>query len=66
MTGLPSSWFFLINNGNKSSMVKSYVSAIRAVLKDNGIKVRKECAELSSLIRACKLNNNRIQTRLPI
>ena len=58
---------FLIDTKKKSSTIKSYISAIRAILKQHmGIKVCQDSVILASLIRACKLKNDVIQTRLPI
>ena len=57
---------FLINNGKQSQTVRSYVSAIRAILAEDGIELNQNEFLLSSLTRACKINNNRVKTRLPI
>ena len=57
---------FLIENNRKSSTIKSYVSAIRVVLKRLGIHICKNNEVLATLIRACRLKNDVIQTRLPI
>ena len=57
---------FLIENKLKSSTVKSYLSAIRAVLWENNISLSENLFLLSALTRACKLKNDRITTRLPI
>ena len=47
-------------------MVKSYCSAVRTILKQEGIFVTEKSYILSALTRACKLKYNRVQTRLPI
>ena len=57
---------YLIQNKRKSTMVKSYISVIRAVLYNGGIILKEDAALLSSLTRACKLRQDTIQTRLPI
>ena len=57
---------FLIDCRLQSSSVKSYLSAIRAVLMENNIKLNEDQFLLSSLMRACKLNNDRLVMRLPI
>ena len=57
---------FLIENNRKSSTIKSYVSAIRAVLKRLSIHICKNNEVLATLIRTCRLKNDVIQTRLPI
>ena len=50
----------------KSTTVRSYVSAIKSVLKDDGIDVNEDKYLLSSLTRACRMVNDRVYTRLPI
>ena len=57
---------FLIHTKKKSTTIKSYVSALRATLKSEGICMNHDNAVLATLIKACKLKNNTIQTRLPI
>ena len=57
---------YLIDNKKQSATVKSYVSAIRAVLKDDGIKLNEDLFLVSSLLRACKYVNDQAKTRLPI
>ena len=46
--------------------MKSYVSAIKAVLKEDGVTINEDQFLLNSLTRACKLKNDTIRTRLPI
>ena len=50
----------------KSQTVRSYISAIKTVLKDDGIEIQEDAYLLSSLVRACKYKNDTINTRLPI
>ena len=57
---------YLIDNGKQSSMAKSYVSAIKAVLTNHGIKINEDQFLINSLTKACRLINDRIRTRLPI
>ena len=57
---------FLIENDIKSSTIKSYLSAIRAILWENDIKLNEDMVLLGSLTRACKLKNDVIEARLPI
>ena len=47
-------------------MVKSYISAIGAVLKNDGVKLQEDTCLLNSLTKACRLQNDIIMTRLPI
>ena len=56
----------LIHNKKQSSMVKSYLSAIRSVLQDDGIKLDENLFLVSSLTRACKYTNDKIRTCLPL
>ena len=56
----------LINNKRQSSTVKSYISAIKAVLKINNIKINEDQFLLTSLTKACRLHYDRVTTRLPV
>ena len=56
----------LINNNRKSSTIKSYISAIKTVLRLDGEHIDEDKYLLKSLTRACKLNNDKVNTRLPI
>ena len=56
----------LINTNKQSSMVKCYISAIKAILKEDGFEISQDQYLLSSLVRACKLQNDQIKPRLPI
>ena len=70
----PESWedrtiLFLVNlidNGAQSSIIKSYVSAIKRILIDDGYLWDETKLLLSSLTRACRIVNDTVQTRLPI
>ena len=57
---------YLINNKKQSSTVKSYLSAIRNILKDDGVELNENIFLVSSLTKACKFANDRARTRLPI
>ena len=57
---------YLIETKHQSSTVKSYISAIRAVLQDNNIKINEDQYLINSLTKACRLVNDRVQTKLPI
>ena len=57
---------YLIDNNKQSSTVKSYVSAIRAVLRDDKIKLDEDQYLITSLTRACRLKNDAISARMPI
>ena len=57
---------YLINNNKKSQTVKSYISALRAVLQHDGVQLEEDRFLLSSLTKACKYKNDHVQMRLPI
>ena len=58
---------YLIDKGRKSTTVKSYISAIRAVLAEVDISVNENKYLLSSLTRAYRLTRDQpVRLRLPI
>ena len=57
---------FLVERGVQSSTLKSYFSAIKSVLVDDGYLWNDNKVVLSTLTKACKLVNDRVVTRLPI
>ena len=57
---------FLIQDGKQSTTIKSYVSAIKAILKEDGYEWSDNLVLLNSLMRACKLVNDTVKCRLPI
>ena len=57
---------YLIGQGRKSTTIKSYISAKKAVLKINKIRISTDAYLLSSLTKACKLVNDKVRTKLPI
>ena len=50
----------------KSSTIKSYVSGIKHVLKTDGYEWNDNQVLLNSLIKSCKLKNDKLKVRLPI
>ena len=56
----------LINENQKSSTIKSYISAVKSVLRAVGEQITDDELLLTALIWACRLKNYNIQTRLPI
>ena len=56
----------LIDQGKKSTTVRCYLSAIKAVLSLDNIRICDEDLKLNALIRACKLKNDQVYTRFPI
>ena len=57
---------FLVEEKLKSSTIKTYLSAIRAVLWENKINLAEDKFLLLSLIRAGRLKNDKIIMHLPI
>ena len=57
---------YLVNKGLQSSTIKSYFSAIKCILFDDGYECDGTKMLLNTLIKACKLANDRVKTRLPI
>ena len=57
---------YLIENNRKSTTIRSYISAIKSVLQKDGVELNQDQFLLTSLTRACKLKNDRVQTKLPI
>ena len=56
----------LIEKKRQSTTIKCYISAIKAVLLDDEIVINPDTVLLTSLTRACRLQNDRVRTRLPI
>ena len=57
---------YMIERKRKSSTIKSYISAIRAVLMNIGVELSEDKFLLTSLTRACKIKNDRIHEKIPI
>ena len=57
---------FLVQTGKQSCTIRSYYSAIKAVLRDDDYLVDDKKVLLTSLVKACKLVNDKVRTRLPI
>ena len=57
---------YLVDGGVQSSTLKSYFSAIKFILKQDRYEWKDSKLLLSSLIRGCKLENDKLKVRLPI
>ena len=57
---------FLVSNGLKSATIRTYLSAIKAILQENNIAINQDQFALNALTRACRLKNDKFVTRLPI
>ena len=56
----------LIDSKKQSATVKSYISAVKAVLQEERIELNQDQFLISSMTRACKINNDQVTTKLPI
>ena len=57
---------YMIDNGAQSSTIRSYLCAIKSVLKSDGYTWNKNQVLLTSLTKACRLVNDTARCRLPI
>ena len=57
---------YLVESGVQSSTLKSYFSAIKHILKLDGYEWNDKKALLSSLVKGCQIENDRLKIRLPI
>ena len=57
---------YLSDSGKKASTIKSYISAVKAVLQIDGWKINMDAVLIKSLTKACSLRDNKINTRLPV
>ena len=57
---------YLIDQNKKSTTINSYVSAVKAILLEDGVKINADSFLLSSLERACKFRKNKATVCFPI
>ena len=57
---------YLIASKKKSSTVKSYISAVKAILCNDGRKINEDKILLSAITMACHLKNDEQSNKLPI
>ena len=57
---------YLVEKGNKSATIKSYVSAIKNILVTDGYKWNDSLILMDSPTKACRLANDKIYLRFPI
>ena len=57
---------YLVNNNKQSSTIKSYISAIKYVLKEDKVELNENKFLIDSLTKACKLINDTVDRKLPI
>ena len=57
---------YLVDNGIKSSILRSYISAIKKTLEIDGYRWDDNIVIFTSLTRACKLINDKVRKQFPI
>ena len=57
---------YLVDKGAQSSTIRSYASAVKAILTGDGFEWDDQKVLLNTMIKACKLKNDMVKTRLPI
>ena len=56
----------LINSKKKSTTIQCYVSAIKAVLTQDGVILNEDRCVINALTKSCRILNHRVKMRLPI
>lgn len=56
----------LVDNKKSINTVKCYLSAIRQILKSDGVELHEDKELLSSLLTTCKIKNKSLFIRMPI
>ena len=57
---------YLVDEGIQSSTLRCYYSTIKSIIKEDGYILDDNRIIFNSLVRACRLKNDRVVTRLPI
>ena len=57
---------YLVDKGIQSATIRSYISAIKKTLVVDGYKWNDDLVLVRSLAKACRIINDRVQTRFPI
>ena len=57
---------YLVEMDRKASTIKSYISAIKAVLRSDDQEIHEDIYLLNSLTRASRFRNHTVKTRFPI
>ena len=57
---------YLIDSKKQSQTIKSYISAIKLILRNDGVELKENKFLISSLTKACRYENDCVRTRLPI
>ena len=57
---------YSVKKGNKSVTLRSYISAIKAILRADGYELSMDAVILHALTQGCRLRNDTVSTHLPI
>ena len=57
---------YLADNKRKAGTIKSYISAIKAILLNIDIEISEDRFLLNATTRACRINNDVVKNKLPI
>ena len=57
---------YMVDCNKKSTTIRSYLSAIRSILADDGVILNENKCLLNALTKASRLNNSKVRMRLPI
>ena len=57
---------YLVEQNKKSSTIRSYISAVKSVLREDNVEINENRYLLNALTKSCKYKNERVRIRLPI
>ena len=57
---------YLVEQNKKSTTIRSYISVVKVVLREDQVEINEDRYLLSSLTKACKYRNDHVRIRLPI
>ena len=57
---------YLVKDNKKSQTIRSYISAIKSILREDDVILNENKYLLTAMTKACKLQNDHVRTRLPI
>ena len=57
---------YLVQRKTKSTKIRSYISAIKTILKEDKVELNENLSHINTLTRACKLMVDKVRTKLPI
>ena len=56
----------MVEKGSQSTTIRSYMSALKFILRTDDIELNEEKIRLGIIIKACKVQNDRLYVRFPI